>query len=460
MKLTRLQFLRGAVASVALLATLPLGFSPAHAATKIQRVVSPGGIEAWLVQDATVPLVAMEYAFGGGAAQDPADKPGISDMMANLLDEGAGELDSSAFHDRLERRAIQMTFQTSRDYLRGALRMLRADRDEAFDLLRLALTEPRFDAEPVERIRSQMISALRRESATPTSLATRAFWKLAFPDHPYGKPSNGTLDSLPTLQVADLRAYQRRVLAKDTLKIAVVGDIDAASLGKLLDQTFGKLPAKAELTPVPEVVAAAPPQRLFVPLDVPQTVIMFGGPGLKRDDPDFMTAYVLNHILGGGSLSSRLYKEVREKRGLAYSIYESLLWMNRSAVFVGATATRADRAGETADAVASEIRRMADEGPTQKELDEAKSYLKGSQMLALDTSSKIASALVQYQLDNLGIDYIDKRNSLVDAVTLEDAKRVAKRLWGPGLLTTVVGRAMEASAQPAQPQTAPPTGKN
>ncbi len=460
MKLSRHQFMRGALASAALLVMLPLGMPSANAATKIQRVVSPGGIEAWLVQDATVPLVAMEYAFSGGAAQDPADKPGVSDMMANLLDEGAGELDSSTFHDRLERRAVQMTFQTSRDYLRGALRMLKDDRDEAFDLLRLALTEPRFDAEPVERIRSQMISALRRESTTPTSLATRAFWKLTFPDHPYGKPSNGTLETLPTLQVADLRVYQRRVLAKDTLKIAVVGDIDATSLGKLLDQTFGKLPAKAELTPVSEVAAAAPPQRLFVPLDVPQTVIMFGGPGLKRADPDFMTAYVLNHILGGGSLSSRLYKEVREKRGLAYSIYESLLWMNRSAVFVGSTATRADRAGETADAVASEIRRMADEGPTQKELDEAKSYLKGSQMLALDTSSKIAGALVQYQLDNLGIDYIEKRNSLVDAVTLEDAKRVAKRLWGPGLLTTVVGRAMEASAQPAQPQTVPPTGKN
>lgn len=460
MRLSRFQFMRGALALASVLTLLPLGLSAANAATKIQRVVSPSGIEAWLVQDATVPLVAMEYAFGGGAAQDPADKPGVSNMMAELLDEGAGDLDSSAFHDRLERRAIQMTFQTSRDYLRGALRMLKDDRDEAFDLLRLSLTEPRFDAEPVERIRSQMVSALRRESTTPTSLGNRAFWQLAFPSHPYGKPSNGTLETLPTIQAGDLRDYKRRVLAKDTLKIAVVGDIDAAALGKLLDQSFGKLPAKAELTPIPEVMAAAPPKRVFVPLDVPQTAIMFGGSGLKRDDPDFMTAYVMNHIVGGGTLSSRLYKEVREKRGLAYSVYESLLWMNRSAVFAGSTATRADRASETTDTVSSEIRQFAEEGPTQKELDEAKSYLKGSQMLALDTSSKIAGALVQYQLDNLGIDYIEKRNGLVDAVTLEDAKRVAKRLWGQGLLTVVVGRAMEASAQPAQPQTPPPTSKN
>ncbi len=460
MRLSRHQFIRATLALASALVVLPLGLSAANAATKIQRVVSPGGIEAWLVQDATVPLVAMEYAFGGGAAQDPADKPGVSNMMAELLDEGAGDLDSSAFHDRLERRAIQMTFQTSRDYLRGALRMLKDDRDEAFDLLRLALTEPRFDTEPVERIRAQMASALRRESTTPSSLGNRAFWRLAFPDHPYGKPTNGTLESLPTIQAGDLNDYRRRVLAKDTLKIAVVGDIDAAALGKLLDLAFGKLPAKAQLTPVPDVAVAAPPQRVFVPLDVPQTAIMFGGPGLKRDDPDFMTAYVLNHILGGGALSSRLYREVREKRGLAYSVYESLIWMNRSALFAGATATRADRASETADTVTSEIRRMAEEGPTQTELDEAKSYLKGSQMLALDTSSKIAGALVQYQIDNLGIDYIEKRNALVDAVTLADAKRVAKRLWGQGLLTVVVGRAKEASVQPVQTPTPPPTGKN
>ncbi len=464
MRLSRHQFIRralyGALTLTSALAVLPFSLPAAHAATKIQRVVSPGGIEAWLVQDATVPLVAMEYAFGGGAAQDPADKPGVSNMMAELLDEGAGDLDSSAFHDRLERRAVQMTFQTSRDYLRGALRMLRGDRDEAFDLLRLALTEPRFDTEPVERIRAQIASGLRRETTTPTSLGNRAFWQLLFPDHPYGKPTNGTLESLPTIQTGDLNDYRRRVLGKDTLKIAVVGDIDAAALGKLLDLAFGKLPAKAQLIPVPDVAVAAPPKRVFVPLDVPQTAIMFGGPGLKRDDPDFMTAYVVNHILGGGALSSRLYREVREKRGLAYSVYESLIWMNHSALFAGSTASRADRAGETGEECVDREGQPAEEGPTQTELDEAKSYLKGSQMLALDTSSKIAGALVQYQLDNLGIDYIERRNSLVDAVTLADAKRVAKRLWGPGLLTVVVGRGTEASAQPVQTQAPPPTGKN
>jgi zinc protease len=294
-----------------------------------------------------------------------------------------------------------------------------------------------------------VISGLRRDTSSPSALATRKFLEIAFGDHPYGRGSEGTLESVPKIDVADLRDYVRRVLAKDTLKIAVVGDVDADTLGKLLDHTFGGLPAKAILTPVADVDAAKPPQRAFIPLDVPQTVVTFGGPGIRRHDPDFMAGYVVNHILGGGGLSSRLYREVREKRGLAYSVYESLVWMDHSAVFVGNTGTRADRAGETIDAIDKEIRLMGQDGPTQQELDEAKSYLKGSQMLALDTSSKLASALLQYQLDQLPIDYIEKRNAIVDAVTLDDAKRAARRLWGHGMLTVIVGREPQAAAQPA-----------
>jgi zinc protease len=439
----------------AYVALLPLCSTASNAAAKIQHLISPGGIEAWFVQDATVPLLAMEYAFGGGATQDPADKPGVGNLVADLLDEGSGDLDSKTFHERLDRRAIELSFTSTRDYFRGSLRMLKDNRDEAFDLLRTALTSPHFDDADIERIRSQVMSVLRRDTTNPTSLASRKFLEVAFGDHPYGRPANGTLDSVAKIDVADLKDYVRRVLARDTLKIAVVGDVDPATLGQLLDKTFGGLPAKASLTPVPDVEPAKPPQRAFIPLDVPQTVVTFGGPGFRRSDPNFMAAYVVNHILGGGGLSSRLYREVREKRGLAYSVYQSLLWMDHSAVFIGNTGTRADRAGETVDAVNKEVRRIAEEGPTQKELDEAKSYLKGSQMLALDTSSKLASALLQYQLDRLPIDYIERRNAIVDAVTLDQAKKAAQRLWGQGLLTVIVGRAPQAAAQPAA--AAPPT---
>jgi zinc protease len=440
---------RAALIGGACLAIAVLTSAPSHAAAKIQRLVSPGGIEAWFVQDATVPLIAMEYSFGGGATQDPPGKPGVGNMVADLLDEGSGDLDSKTYHERLERRAIELSFSSTRDNLRGSLRMLKDNKDEAFDLLRSALTSPHFDSTDVERIRTQVLSGLRRDTTNPTALASRKFLEVAFGDHPYGRTATGTLESVPKIEIADLKDYVARVLAKDGLRIAVVGDVDPDTLGKLLDKAFGALPAKAKLTAVADVAAAKPPQRAFIPLDVPQTVVTFGGPGIRRSEPDFMPGYVVNHILGGGGLSSRLYREVREKRGLAYSVYESLLWMDHSAVFVGNTGTRADRAGDTVDAIEKEIRRIAEEGPTQKELDDAKSYLKGSQMLALDTSSKLAQALLQYQLDKLPIDYIEKRNALVDAVTLDDAKKAAKRLWGQGLLTVIVGRAPQAAAQPA-----------
>ena len=414
---------RFALILVACLALAPFSATPSQASAKIQHLISPGGIEAWFVQDSTVPLIAMEYAFGGGATQDPADKAGVGNLVADLLDEGSGDLDSKAFHEHLDRRAIELSFNSTRDYFRGSLRMLKDNRDEAFELLRTSLTSPHFDSADVERIRAQVVSGLRNDSTNPTSLAGRKFLEIAYGDHPYGRQAGGTLESVPKIDVADLKDYVRRVLAKDTLKIAVVGDVDPATLGSLLDKTFGALPAKASLTPVADVEAAKPPQRAFIPLDVPQTVVTFGGPGFMRHDPNFMAAYVVNHILGGGGLSSRLYHEVREKRGLAYSVYESLLWMDHSALFIGNTGTRADRAGETVDAINKEVRRIAEDGPTQNELDEAKSYLKGSQMLALDTSSKLAAALLQYQLD--------------------------QRLWGQGLLTVIVGRAPQAAAQPA-----------
>jgi zinc protease len=474
-------------------ALAPLASTPSQAAAKIQHLVSPGGIEAWFVQDATVPLIAMEYGFGGGASQDPAGKPGVANLVADLLDEGSGDMDSKTFHERLDRRAIELSFQATRDYFRGSLRMLKDTRDEAFDLLRTSLTSPHFDSTDVERIRSQVISNLQSDTSNPQALVGRKFLELAYGDHPYGRPVDGSLESVPKIEIADLKTYVGHVLAKDTLKVAVVGDVDPETLGKLLDKTFGGLPAKASLipvpdvdatkppqrafipldvpqtvvtfgglpakaslTPVPDIEATKPPQRAFIPLDVPQTVVTFGGPGIKRHDPDFMVAYVVNHILGGGNLSSRLYHEVREKRGLAYSVYEQLLWMEHSALFIGNTGTRADRAGETVEAINKEVRRMAEDGPTQQELDEAKSYLKGSQMLALDTSSKLAQALLQYQLDKLPIDYIEKRNAIVDAVTLDQTKAVAKRLWGQGLLTVIVGRAPQAAAQPAA-ATPPPT---
>jgi zinc protease len=430
------------LAGAALAAAIALALvAPADAASKIEPIVSPGGIKAWLVREPTVPMVALDFAFGGGADADPADKPGVGNMVSSLLDEGAADLDSNAFQERLEERAIQINFVSARDHFRGSLTTLSANLDEATNLLRLALTAPRFDAEPVERIRAQLLALLRRGTTSPNDIANRQWWAAAFPGHPYGRPNTGTLESVPQINADDLKGYVKRVFARDALTVAIVGDIDAERAGRLLDQVFGALPAKSSLPAVPDMAIRGLGTRLVVDLDVPQTVIQWGGPGLARKDPDFFAAYVLNHILGAGSHTSRLYREVRDVRGLAYGIRTSLLWFDHTAVLTGGTATRSDRAREALTLIEQETKRLAEEGPTQDELDKAKSYLKGAYAIAFDTSTKIAGQLVQNQLDDLGIDYAERRGAMIDAVTLADAKRVAKRLLDQGMLVSVVGRA-------------------
>jgi zinc protease len=437
------RFTAPAVAAILGLAGLLL--PSAAQATRIERVVTPLGIEAWLVRESAVPLIAMQFAFRGGANQDPAIKPGVGHMVAALLDEGAGDLDAKAFQRHLELGAVELSFRAQRDDFQGSLRILRERKDEGVELLRLALTAPRFDADAVERVRAQVLSGLRRQTTQPNDVASRVWWKTAFPDHPYGRPLNGTLESVPLIDTEDLRGYVRRVFARENLKIAVVGDIDAETLKTALDRIFGSLPAKADLAPVPPASLDGTGRRIAVYLDVPQAVLSFGGAGIARKDPDFIPAYIVNHILGGGSFSSRLYREIREKRGLAYSVYSYLLPLDRTALFMGGTATRADKANETLALIEAEIRRLAKEGPTEDELATAKSYLKGSYALNFDTSSKIAAQLLQIQIDDLGIDYINRRNGLIEAVTLADVRRAARRLLEGGILTTVVGRDGEAA---------------
>ena len=409
-------------------------------ATTIERVVSPGGIVVWLVREPSVPLIALDFAFEGGATQDPPAKPGVATMATALLDEGAGDIESRSFHERVEAKAIEISFTATRDYVAGSLRTLTDNQDEGVDLLRLALTAPRFDPADVERIRGQMLSALRRATQSPNELATLRWWATAFAGHPYGRPVRGTLESVPTIAVEDLRAFTHKVFARDGLKIGIVGNIDAAAAGKLVDHVFGSLPEHGGLSPVATASPQGLGQKINIDLDVPQSVLMIGGAGLPIKDKDFMAAFVLNHVLGGSAFSSRLYKEVREARGLAYSVYSAMLPLDHTALFMSGTATRADRTGQTLQVMQAEISKLAESGPTEEELAKAKSYLEGSYALRFDTSTKIAEQLVQIQLEDLGIDYIDRRNSLVEAVTLDDVKKVAKRLLNAGMLITVVGR--------------------
>ncbi|WP_142847897.1 pitrilysin family protein [Telmatospirillum sp. J64-1] len=420
------------------LVLLLLPVLPAQAAVQVERVTSPGGIEAWLVRDHTNPIIAVEFAFRGGAALDPEEKAGLANMVSGLLDEGAGDMDSLAFQRRLEDLAVRLGFSAGQDNFTGRLQTLTENRDAAFEMLRMALTAPRFDAEPVERIRNQILAGLRRELQDPNTVAFREWYRVVFPGHPYGRPVRGSPETVQAITADDLRQFVSRQFGRDNLVIGVVGDITPEDLGPLLDATFGDLPAEVRPALAPEVEPQLSGEVTVIQRNIPQSVAVFGEEGIDRQDPDFYTAYLLNYVMGGGSFSSRLMEEVRAKRGLAYSVYTYLQSMDRAAIMGGAVATANPRLAESIDLIRQEWQRMAEQGVSEEELENAKTYIKGSFPLQLDSTGSIASMLVSMQIDDLGIDYLEKRNEYFDAVTLDDMRRVAQRLYQPERLTVVV----------------------
>jgi zinc protease len=423
----------------------PMKRAPADTAvaspTQVRAVVSPSGIEAWHVASEIVPLVALAFTFEGGAAHDPPDKPGVAHMLARLLDEGAGPYSSDAFQERLAARAIELGFNAGPDALGGSLKTLVKHAGEALELLRLALCEPRFDDDAIERVRAQTIAGLRYQANDPSTMASKRFFAEAFPDHPYGRPTAGTIESVEAITRDDLIKLHRAIVAPGRVKLAVVGAIEDGYLAGLIDKVFGTLPDGEPLLPVPPTSVVGRGTRVVVDVDVPQSVIRFGTNGVSWRDPDFIPAYVLNHILGGGAFTSRLFQEVREKRGLAYSIGTSLVSYRAAAMTWGYTATKNERVGECIAVIQNEMLRLKNEGPSVDELAKAKNYLTGSYALGFDTSTKIAHQLAQIAFEGLGIDYIGRRNALVAAVTQEDIHRAAERTLDDGdMLVVVAGR--------------------
>ncbi len=414
---------------------------------EIQEVTSPGGIKAWLVESHANPLVAIRFAFRGGATQDGKGKEGAAYFVTAMMDEGAGDLDATAFQEREQELAMRLDFDAGRDVMLGNLQTLTANKDEVFDLVRLAMAQPRFDDDAVERVREQILAGLKFDENDPATVASHAWDRAAFEDHPYGRPIKGTKDSVTAMSPDDLRDYVRRVFARDQLVISVVGDISAEDLGKALDKLFGDLPEQSDLVTVAQAKPPLGPKREIIVMDVPQSVAQFGHRGIARHDDDFIAAYVLNYIIGGGGFSSRLMEEVREKRGLAYSVYSNLYPYQHGAVFIGHVATKNEALGQSLTVIQDELRRLAEEGPSAEELRDAKSYLTGAYALRFESSTSIASQLLWIQIEELGLDYVDMRNEVIEAVTLSDVKRVAKRLLvADQLITTIVGKPVEPPA--------------
>ncbi len=413
---------------------------PAHA-MNIQSIKSPGGIEAWLVEDHSNPMMALRFTFEGGNAQDPTGKEGVSNFLSAMLDEGAGDMTSDAFQEKLEELAVRLSFSDSKDSFYGNFETLTANRDKAAGMLRLAINNPRFDADAAERIRKQLLASLDYADKDPDKVAAREWFATAFEGHTYGRPSSGTQATIAGITPADLEAYRKRTFAKSGLKVVAVGDISPAELGKLLDTVFGPLADKGDLVAVAPTTPVSGGKNQFIEMDVPQSVAVFGFGAMPRKDPDFMAAFVINHLIGGGGFASRLMEEVREKRGLAYSVYSYLQPFKKASIFSGGVATRTDAMQTSIDIIRAELEKIAKDGPTQAEFDNAKSYLTGSYALRFDTNTKIASQLLGLMEEGFGPDYVETRNALIEAITLDDAKRVAKRLLETNnLIVTIVGK--------------------
>ncbi|CAM1635423.1 M16 family metallopeptidase [Bartonella apis] len=431
-------FNRASILVFSLILSFGLGVSLANA-LNIENVTSKKGITGWLVEDNTVPVVSIQFSIGSGTTQDPEGKEGLANLMTGLFDEGAGDLDSQAFQSRLDELGAEMAFSVTRDRMRGNMKMLAEKRDEALNLLALAVQKPRFDDEAIDRIREQLVAELKASEKDPKTIAQNRLLTLIYGKHPYARRGEGTPETLATINRDDLVKAHHAMFARDNIHIGIVGPVSANEAATIIDKIFGALPEKAELKKIEEAKLNLGGMA-NVNYDLPQTSLMLVYPGVKRNDPDFFAAYLMNYVLGGPGLTSRLFSEVREKRGLAYTVGSSLMLYDHSATLAVSTGTRSSEAQKSLSTIRSEVKKMADEGVSEQELDEAKSYVIGSYAVQnMGSSSDIAATLVSLQDENLPIDYIEKRRALIEAVTRDQVKAVAEKLLRPEPALLIIG---------------------
>jgi zinc protease len=430
----------------ALLIGLVLAATQARA-VEVKEITTPLGLKAWLAEDKSTPVVSLAFSFAGGAARDDEAHRGLTSLTAFLLTDGAGPYDAQAFKKREEEMAVSLGFGAGLDTVGGSLRCLSANRDEAFELLRLALNEPRFDVDRFEQRRAQAIASLNQADQRPGTVAQRTMMATVFAGHPYANTASGLRETLAGFTVQDVRQRAATMLHRGGLVVTAVGDIDAAELARQLDRAFGSLPAGPAPPALPDWTPPARPRTVAIERPVPQSSVVIALPGILRQDPDWHAALVMAHILGGGQ-QSRLFAEVREKRGLAYSVSAGLRAQQKAGLLVVSTASANERVADSLRVIKAELVRMR-EGVNEQELTDAKTYLSGSLALSLDSSGSIANLLHKLQVDRQPRDYLDRRAALIGAVKAADVRRVARRILRDEAMTTIiVGKPVGITAEP------------
>lgn len=423
-----------------LLTLLSLALRPAYAEVDVTTVKAANGVSAWLVRDTALPLVHIKLAWRGGTAADPENLNGLAALMADLMTQGAGDMDAQAFQKALADKAIKLGISAGRDDISISLQCLSRFKDDCFALLEKALHQPRFDADALERARAARLAGLERRRQNPASLAYNGFYENAFPNHPYGVSPDRQQAGLQRITAADVRDQYERHLARDNALVAIVGDMSQSETRRLLTRLFGALPETHRLTLPAFAKIEAKAKMLHQTRRGPQTTIYFGHQGIGYDHPDFFAHFVMNHILGGGGFTSRLTEEVREARGLAYSVVSYLSPGQYGNIWLGSVASDNKTAQQALDIIRGEMRRLADEGVSADRLAAAQTYLTGAYALRFDSGSKIAGQLIGVRLNGLAADYFQTRNASIRAVTPADIQRAARALLQPDrLIVSAVG---------------------
>jgi len=403
----------------------------------IQQFTTPGGVSVWLVEEPSIPILSLRMAWTAGETNDPEGLEGLTNAMVYHMNEGAGELDAQAFFKGMEELNMSFSCGASNESTYCNASMLTDNVAPSFEMIATAFAEPRFDDGPFERFKREQEVSLQTRETNPRYLAGRALNQALFPDHPYAKET--TAESLAEMTQDDMRAQKDLLMVRDGMLVTAVGAISPEALAPLIDQAVAGLPESSDAIAADEVVLnSAVAEPIIIDLPQPQSLVTFTAPAMKREDPDFYTAVVLNYTFGGGGFESRLMQDLRVERGLTYGVYTGVSAGDKLQTWAGSGQTKNESAGEFIDGVKENMIAMVTEGMTAEELSAAKAYLTGSYPLGFDSNAKIAGRMMGVRLDELPVDFFDKRNAMVEAVTLDDVNRVAAEYLDPDNFTFIV----------------------
>jgi zinc protease len=419
--------------------SLLLFYSSAQAGVEVKAITTENKINAWLIEQPLVPMIAIEIGFKhAGFAHDPKDKQGLALIVSRLLLEGTEDHDALEFNQELENRAIRLNFSVDEDFFYVTLQTLTEHVEEAFELLDDVLEEPRFAEESINKAKEQLHTDQARLYQLPHVIANQVVRQKLFPDHPYSQSQWGTAKTIENISVEDIRNYARTHFTKEHMVIGVAGDIDEEALAELLEEHFDDLEDSSDIKPIAMIEPLVERKEVVVKQPNSQTMVQFVTKGLAHDESLFFPAFVMNQIIGGSSLTSRLGEAIREEKGLVYYVNSYLIPMQASALWLGSFSSQNTTVVEAIQTLRATLQKAKEGGFTDEEVNAAKRYLTGSFLLQLTNNKRLANYLLFMQLRGLDIDYITKRNDYINAVTTEEVNEAAKMLLSPEKLVMIL----------------------